>query len=119
MELFAFADLVDSGPPIKVLARIAVLSTADGGRSQPFVHPYRPNHNFGPPESREFYIGQIEVPAGIAIHPGETRDLSVTFLSGRGLAEAIQVGREWRIQEGAKLVAMAEVLEIQSQGERA
>jgi len=114
MEPFAFTDLVDSGSPIKVLARVSVLSSESGGRSRPFIHPYRPNHNFGKPDSREFYIGQIELPEGEEVFPGETRELVVKFLSGRGLRELLHVGREWRIQEGAKLVAIARVLEVKS-----
>ena len=34
-----------------------------------------------------------------------------TILSGPGLRELLTVGREWGIQEGAKLVARAKVVE--------
>ena len=114
MEPFAFADLVDSGPSIQVLARVSMVSSEAGGRLQPLVHPYRPNHNFGEADSREFYVGQVEVPDAVVVHPGETHDLLVTFLSGRGLSAQLKVGREWRIQEGATLVATAKVLEVRS-----
>jgi hypothetical protein len=49
---------------IRVLARVQVLATADGGRSGPFTARYRPNHNFGGAENRHFFIGQVEVPEG-------------------------------------------------------
>ncbi|MNT80395.1 hypothetical protein D3C72_2198460 [compost metagenome] len=46
------------------------------------------------------------------MHPGETRNLEVLFLNGPGLTDLLHVGRRWRIQEGEKLVANAEVLEV-------
>jgi len=116
MEPMSFVDLLDSGEPIQVLAKVSFLSAAQGGRSSPLPTSYRPNHNFGQAESREFYIGQVELPLGISVNPGESHSLVVTFLSGRGLSGLLKVGRTWRIQEGAKLVATAEVLEIKNTG---
>jgi translation elongation factor EF-Tu-like GTPase len=114
VEAFSFTDLLDDGGPIHVLARISVLKTEDGGKKGPFTKSYRPNHNFGEATNREFYVGQIEVPDGTWVHPGETRDLNITFLNGLGLRELLQVGRTWRIQEGGKLVATAEVIALLS-----
>jgi translation elongation factor EF-Tu-like GTPase len=113
MEPFAFIDLMEPGPATRVLARVSVLRTEDGGRTMPFTAPYRPNHNFGSSEGCEFYVGQIEVPRGIQVHPGETRDLTITFLNGPGLPQLLHVGRTWRIQEGSKHVATAEVIAVQ------
>ena len=110
MSEFAFSDLVDDGKPIRVLARIAMLRTEDGGRKSSAVGAYRPNHNFGAADGRTFYVGQVEIPAGTSIAPGETRDLLVTFISGEGLSDLLQVGRTWRIQEGQHLIANAHVL---------
>ncbi|HEV7427412.1 MAG TPA: hypothetical protein VGQ46_13690 [Thermoanaerobaculia bacterium] len=90
-----------------------VLSTEEGGRTSPFRAQYRPNHNFGDSENRHFYIGQVEVPEGESVAPGETRELAITFLAVVGVAEKLKPGRRWRIQEGAKLVALAEVLAVQ------
>jgi len=98
--------------PLRVLARVRVLAAQDGGRTSPFTARYRPNHNFGAPEDRHFFIGQIEVPEGEWVYPGETRDIVITFLNVAGLSQHLQVGREWRIQEGGKLVAIAEVLSV-------
>jgi hypothetical protein len=63
MSAEIFYDNLDStgGEPIRVLARVSVLRTEDGGRKGPFTKSYRPNHNFGPPDNRFFFIGQIEV----------------------------------------------------------
>jgi translation elongation factor EF-Tu-like GTPase len=109
-----FTDLL-GGPDdrvLKVLARISVVKSEVGGRAGPFRKNYRPNHNFGGPKDIAFYIGQIEVPEGEWVHPGETRDLEVMFLPGPGLRELAIVGRQWRIQEGSKLVATATVLRV-------
>jgi elongation factor Tu len=114
MELFRFTDVLEPAgkEPIRALARISVVPTEQGGRKGPFATNFRPNHNFGGPDDRIFYIGQIEVPEGAWVHPGETRDLLITFLNVRGLADLLQVGRTWRIQEGGRLIANAEVLSL-------
>ena len=114
MKAFAFTDVLEPAgdKPIRVLARISVLKTEDGGRKGPFTRSYRPNHNFGAPSDRVFYIGQVEVSEGTWVHPGETRDLVVTFLNVQGLSELVQVGRIWRIQEGPKHVATGQVLAL-------
>ncbi len=113
MEAFSFSDLVEPGEPIKVLARVSVLASEAGGKSRPFTKNYRPNHNFGAPENTQFYIGQVEVPEGAWVYPGETHDLEITFLRGPGLNELLQVGSVWRIQEGKQLVAKAQLLRRQ------
>ena len=59
--------------PIRVLARVHVLAAADGGRRGPFTARYRPNQNFGSAENRNFFIGQVEVPEGEWVYPGERR----------------------------------------------
>lgn len=115
MEAFAFTDLLESGKPIKVLARVSVLGTEEGGRSHPLPNRYRPNHNFGGARDNQFYIGQLEIPENTSVRPGETTDLVVTFLNGPGLSELLYEGRTWRIQEGSKLVAMAQVLSRQGE----
>ena len=114
MAAFPFNDLLEPGNPIKVLARVSMLSAESGGRTTPLTgaYSYRPNHNFGGPEGCEFYIGQVAIPGDTTVHPGETHDLVITFLNGRDLSNLLQVGRLWRIQEGPKLVATAQVLAI-------
>jgi translation elongation factor EF-Tu-like GTPase len=97
---------------IRVVARISVLTPEAGGRSTPFTTGYSPNHNFGAPDGLSFHIGRIEVPSGAWIHPGETRDLVVHFIGNSDLAELIQVGRTWLIQEATKHVATGEILTV-------
>jgi hypothetical protein len=112
MTAFICRDLFDEDQPIKILTKISVLKTKDGGRSGPFITSYPPNHNFGKPDDREFYIGQIEAPSDTWIYPGETHDLVVTFLFAKSLPQLLEIGRLWRIQEGPKLVATAEIISI-------
>jgi translation elongation factor EF-Tu-like GTPase len=97
---------------IRVLARVQVLATAEGGRSVPFTAKYRPNHNFGGVETAQFFIGQVEVPEGEWVYPGETRELAITFMNVDGLREQLTPGRRWRIQEGRQFVATAELLSL-------
>jgi len=115
MSAFAFTDNLDiiDDIPIRVLARVEVVTTEKGGRQGPFTKGFRPNHNFGKDADRFFFIGQIEVPDDEWVYPGETRDLLITFLNARGLADLLKLGRKWRIQEGPRLVATGTVLSIE------
>jgi translation elongation factor EF-Tu-like GTPase len=114
MSEIIFDELRPAGDaPLRVMARVRVISSEEGGKRKPFTARYRPNHNFGSPENRHFFIGQLEVAEGDWVHPGETRDLVITFLNVVGLDELLKVGRVWRIQEGSRLVATAEVLSLQ------
>ena len=112
MDIFSFTDNLDivDEKPIVVRATIAVVPTDKGGRVGPFTKGLRPNHNFGSQDDRFFYIGQIEVPEGEWVYPGETRELSVTFLNARGLCDLLKPGRTWRIQEGARLIGTGTVI---------
>jgi translation elongation factor EF-Tu-like GTPase len=120
MSAFTFTDVLEPAgdKPIRIRARISVLRTEDGGRNGPFTAFYRPNHNFGGPSDRIYYVGQVEVPQGSWVSPGETRELVVTFLNVRGLSDLLQIGRTWRIQEGPKHVATGEVLAVLPDAER-
>jgi hypothetical protein len=112
MEAFAFTDLLGDQPARRVRAKISMRCRDGGGRDVPGNLSYRPNHNFGSAENRSFYIGQIDLPPE-GLRVGESHVLQVTFLSGPGLQELLQVGRQRRIQEGARFVATAEILEVE------
>ena len=94
-----------------MLARISVLRSEDGGCQGPFTDCYRPNHNFGGLSDRVFYIGQVDVPEGTWIHPGETCDLCRVSRFAWA-PELLREGRTWRIQVGGNLVATAELLAV-------
>ena len=97
---------------VHVRARIEPPPSDQSGRTQPIRGSYRPNHNFFGPDDRIMAMGFIHLPGGMELHPGESIETVVRFLSWPGLEEQIYPGREWRIQEGAKLVGMGTVIEI-------
>jgi translation elongation factor EF-Tu-like GTPase len=91
---------------------LSFLSTEKGGRKTEARSGYRQNHNFGLPSGREFYMGEITFAQNESINPGESKEVSIKFINGPGLINALQSGRPWRIQEGPKLVATAVLIEI-------
>lgn len=99
---------------ILIMATIRLLTAAEGGRHAPLVGPssYRPNHNFGEAQDLMMCIGSIELAEGERILPGETVQKDLLLFIWPELAPEIVVGREWRIQEGKKLVAIGTVLEV-------
>jgi len=78
----------------------------------PIQKGYRPNHNFGGPNDVLMYMGSLEFIESPSISPGESTDVLVHFITAPGLQELVQVGREWRIQEGRKLQGYATVLQV-------
>lgn len=97
---------------IAVRANIRLLPTSEGGRTSAIRGSYRPNHNFFGADDREMTIGFIEMPEGMELHPGDNIDLPITFWNWPGLKGQVYQGREWRIQEGAKLVGIGTILEV-------
>lgn len=98
---------------IPVTARIRLLSAAEGGRTAPLRGgSYRPNHNFFGPDDRTMTVGFIDLPDGTELEPGGTIDVPISFWYWPGLDGQIYPGREWRIQEGAKLVGIGTILEV-------
>ena len=107
-------DNLDSvaGKPILVEAAISLIATNRGGKAKPVTQHYRPNHNFGGPDNRNMFIGQLELEEGEFLYPGQTKILVVTFLDVRGLRENLGIGTEWRIQEGTRLVGFGVVKRV-------
>ncbi len=97
---------------VVVRANIRLLSTAEGGRAAPIRGRYRPNHNFFAPDNRNMTVGFVDLPGGSELSPGESIDISIRFLDWPGLEGQIYPGREWRVQEGAKLVGIGTVIEV-------
>ena len=101
-----------SATGIRVLAKICLLSEAEGGRSTPLNGWYGPNHNFGSVGDREMDTGFIEFPEGVTPSPGACVDVELTFWNRPGLDQVVVPGRRWRIQEGKRLVGFGTVLAI-------
>lgn len=99
---------------VRIKARIRFLSAEEGGRSSPLKGggSYRPNHNFFGPDDRDMCMGSIELADGEEVFPGDTLQKEITLLIFPAIEPEIQEGREWRIQEGGKLVAMGTILKV-------
>ncbi len=101
---------------ITVRARISLLRADQGGRTRPLVggSSYRPNHNFWGDDvgTKGFAVGIINLPTGHDPLPGESFEVEVIFLPWKELTPELYPGREWSIQEGAKLVGYASVLQV-------
>ena len=85
------------------------MPTSGSGRTIPIRGSYRLNHNFFEPDNRDMTVGFIDLPDGIELHPGERIDLPIMFWNQPGLRDQIYPGREWRIQEGPKLVGIGTI----------
>lgn len=73
---------------------------------------YRPNHNFGDENNRNYFIGFVDWDPPTPIEPGEEREVVVQFFPEPSLRPYLTLGRRWRIQEGASLVGSAELLDV-------
>ena len=114
VSVFGYSDLfyTDRRPGINVRASVTLVPTAPCGRRSDAHVRWRPNHNFGAPDGRAFYVGQVEFESADTIEPGETLEVLIRFLDGPGLREHLQPGRTWRIQEGPNLIATANLTEV-------
>ena len=117
MKIDAFSDNLDilSNTPLVVEATISMVAEGTGGRHGPFTEDYSPNHNFNGEANSMFFIGRINAVKGEWVYPGETKNLRVTFLNARGLRELLIPGRQWRIQEGHRLVGYGTVIRLISE----
>lgn len=97
---------------IRVVAAVTLIATDVGGRTGPVWGSYRPNHNFFGPDNHDMAIGFIELPDGVELSPGQSIDVPISFVSWPRLAAEIRAGREWSIQEGARVVGFGKVLEV-------
>ncbi len=57
-------------------------------------------------------MGFIELPEGQQVAPGDAIQTEMTLWIYPTVKPEISVGRQWRIQEGARLVAVGTILEI-------
>ncbi len=97
---------------ISVMATVRMLPTAQSGRTAPIKGSYRPNHNFFAADNPNMTVGFIDIPEGRALLPGDAMELPIKFWNWPGLEQQVYPGREWRIQEGFKLVGIGTILQI-------
>lgn len=106
---------------IIVKAKITLKTTEEGGRQTGFKSGFRPNHVFEMPEkgkSLRAYIGDIVFDDQELILPGETTIVTVRFMNVPEIEKYISVGQTWFINEGARTIAMGEILELTSLNHR-
>ncbi|HWD49931.1 MAG TPA: hypothetical protein VG309_08375 [Rhizomicrobium sp.] len=89
-------------------ARVHLLSTIKSSRRG----KYSPNHNFFGPNNLDMTIGFMEFPEGVELRPGESIEVPISFWNWPGIENEIYPGREWRIQEGLKLVGIGTIVEV-------
>jgi translation elongation factor EF-Tu-like GTPase len=96
---------------IRIKARIRLLPSEESGRTAPIVGTasYRPNHNFLDADNREMGMGSIDLPLDAVLHPGESIDIEMTLYPWPPDTD-LSPGREWRIQEGGRLIGIGTVL---------
>ena len=113
----SFSEGVDElmTEPLFVKAKLHLYPTEEGGKTVPIADGYRPNHNFGGPDGRDFFVGQVEIRGEERMFPGDTHEVFVHFLDSEGLKDHLVVGNVWRIQEGISLVGTAEILSVGSE----
>lgn len=101
---------------VDVVARVRLLTTEEGGRAHPLIgsHPYRPNHNFFDADNIVMCVGQLDIVGSGPKYPGDTFECPIRLILPLALANNMRPGREWRIQEGRKLVAEAELVELKA-----
>jgi translation elongation factor EF-Tu-like GTPase len=100
------------GHIIPVRANIRLLTSAEGGRTSPIRGSYRPNHNFFGADDRTMTVGVVDLPEDTELHPGQSIELPIMLWNWPGLEGQIYPGRQWRIQEGAKLVGIGTIIEF-------
>lgn len=100
---------------IIVKAKIAMKTTADGGRKYGFKSGYRPNHVFELPDGvtpLRTYIGDILFEDQELIEPGETKIVTVRFLKIPEIEKYMRVGQKWFINEAYNTLGFGEIIEI-------
>ncbi len=103
---------------VRVRANLHLLATSAGGRETPIAGrfgSYRPNHNFFGPDKWEMLVGLVWLPPEDVLMPGKSAVVEVEFLNWDALKPELYPGREWRVQEGHKLVGIGTVLEVLAQ----
>ena len=99
---------------INIKALLKLLTVDSGGRTTPIVTGYRPNHVFEYTHGKiaTTYIGEVYFDKVISIAPGEMAEVIVSFSDAGNIDTYLNVGRQWFIHEGSRLVGQAEIIEL-------
>ena len=97
-------------PDFDIAADIKFLSTSEGGRKTPALSSYRPNHDFG---LESGLVDAVHEYIGIdRAEPGGSVYAHLVFLSPNLLKGKLSLGQTFRVQEGAKLIALGTISKI-------
>ncbi len=112
----SYTDIEIENTPqlVHVKAKLKMLSPDNGGRKTGFTNGYRPNHVFEHNGNKALhtFIGDIQFEGFELFMPGDEKIVTVRFLFHMPIENYLNIGREWWIYEGSKLVGEAEMLEI-------
>ncbi|MFD0901208.1 elongation factor Tu [Actinomadura sediminis] len=91
-------------PHLRFRARVRVLTAAEGGRSRPFFHGYRPQFHFRTTD----VVGAVDLGEGGMALPGDDVEMVVDL----GKPVAMTAGLGFAIREGGRTVGAGSVVEI-------
>ncbi|GGU94362.1 elongation factor Tu [Actinomadura cremea] len=91
-------------PHLRFRARVRVLTAAEGGRSRPFFHGYRPQFHFRTTD----VVGDVDLGEGGMALPGD----DVEMVVGLGKPVAMTAGLGFAIREGGRTVGAGTVVEL-------
>lgn len=91
-------------PHLRFRARVRVLTAAEGGRSRPFFHGYRPQFHFRTTD----VVGAVDLGEGGMALPGDDVEMVVDL----GKPVAMTAGLGFAIREGGRTVGAGSVVEL-------
>ncbi|MEV5828858.1 elongation factor Tu [Spirillospora sp. NPDC052242] len=91
-------------PHLRFRARVRVLTAAEGGRSRPFFHGYRPQFHFRTTD----VVGSVDLGEGGMALPGDDVEMVVDL----GKPVAMTAGLGFAIREGGRTVGAGSVVEL-------
>ncbi|OLT36265.1 translation elongation factor Tu [Actinomadura sp. CNU-125] len=91
-------------PHLRFRARVRVLTAAEGGRSRPFFHGYRPQFHFRTTD----VVGGVDLGEGGMALPGDDVEMVVDL----GKPVAMTAGLGFAIREGGRTVGAGSVVEL-------
>lgn len=109
---FVIARILANRGRIRVLARVQMIGTKNGGRSEPVTTGYRSNSTFHGANGSTSCIGRFELEENRWIYPGDTAEVVVSFRDGAEIAQVVRPGQKWSIHDGGKLVGHGEVITL-------
>lgn len=88
-------------------AEVYALTTAEGGRQNPLLSGYRPNHNFG--KNGHLNDGMHEYPDGGRIELGRSGRVLIWLLCPDENYGLLTVGDTFTVQEGNRIVGRGKI----------